>query len=333
MPTRSTSSSSIARASAPPNIALVKYWGKRDSILNLPAVDSISVCLEGPRTLVELAPSSCLRVGWNGDRLPEGLLPPYRRLLSHLLGPLCALDVQVTTALPVAAGLAGSAAAMAALAVAASSLADRPLHTHQLSAAARLGSGSAARSVPDGFAYWQRGSDPLGTDSFATSFAGPDHWPELRICALLLETGPKTVSSTEGMIRTATTSPLYEHWVASTNATAPRVRDLILQRDLQGLERLVLPQAMLMHAICMAASPPILYLSRRSLDLLSKLQDILPRDHWFATFDAGTNPIFFTLDSHLGQLESVLSELAPGVPLLISRAGPGARLEAGPGEF
>jgi diphosphomevalonate decarboxylase len=332
MPTRSTSNRAISRASAPPNIALVKYWGKRDSDLNLPAVDSVSVCLDGPRTRVELTPSSALRVGWNGAWLPHNLLPPYRRLLEHLLGPPCAVEVQVTTAVPVAAGLAGSAAAMAALAMAANDLSRRRLDPDGLSAAARLGSGSAARSIPDGFAYWHRGVDPSGSDSFARSFAGPDHWPELRICALLLETGRKAVSSTEGMVRTAATSPLYDRWVSATNVAAPAVRDLIIARDFQGLAQVVLPHAMRMHATCLASSPPILYLSRRALELLSRLHGELPPESWFATFDAGTNPIFFTLEPHLRQLESALTRLAPGAPRLVSCVGSGARLESGPEE-
>ncbi len=316
-----------AVATAPPNIALVKYWGKRDEELNLPAADSVSICLDSPRTRVELAPAAEDIVTWNGARLPANLLPPYVRILKALQNDREPVGIGVTTSLPVAAGLAGSAAVMAALATAAADYFEATLGNQARSALARLGSGSAARSVPSGFAYWHRGSLADGSDSFASSIAAPEHWPELRIVALFLDTIPKSVSSTLGMKRTAATSPLFADWVRACNETAPRMKEYILARDFAALAAATGEQAMHMHATCLTAQPPILYLSRQALSVLEKLQKELPGDMWCTTFDAGTNPLFLTVDAHLPALLATLDRLAPGKRRLVARAGVGARLE------
>lgn len=326
-------SSRSAVASAPPNIALVKYWGKRDESGNLPAADSVSICLDGPRTKVTMVPSDADEVIWNSERLAEPLLPPYQRVLDALRRPPHRVRIGVTTSVPVAAGLAGSAAVMAALAVAAADYFEVALGDPALSALARCGSGSAARSVPAGFAYWHRGALADGSDSFATSIAGPEHWPELRLVALFLDRERKLVSSTVGMRRTAATSPLYRRWVEACNEAAPRMRDYILARDFAALAAATREQAMHMHATCLTTQPPILYLSRRAVALLETLDTALPTDSWSATFDAGTNPIFLTLSQHLPDLVAALEELAPGIERLVARPGKGAALEAGqPGD-
>ncbi len=334
MPSRSMRSNRKAIASAPPNIALVKYWGKRDGQLNLPAGDSVSICLDGPRTRVELVPSDRDQVVWNGAVLPAGLLPPYRRILDALRSDPDPVEIKVTTAVPVAAGLAGSAAVMAALAVAATSYFGEDLTEESLSVLARLGSGSAARSIPSGFAYWHRGSQADGSDSFATSIRNSTHWPELRLVALFLDTSPKAISSTTGMRRSAETSPLYQQWIESCNRIAPQMEQHIRDRNFKELATATNEQAMLMHATCLTAQPPILYLSRKAMELLEKLADELPADSWCVTFDAGTNPIFLTLTGQLPNLLTALDEFAAGIERVVARPGVGARLEApDPGEL
>lgn len=327
MPFPSMLSSRTAVATAPPNIALVKYWGKRDETHNLPSADSVSICLDSPRTRVQLVPAAADGVVWNGRALGNELLLPYQRVLETLRRAVDPVEIQVTTSLPVAAGLAGSAAVMAALVTAGVEFFGRSLDARARSALARLGSGSAARSVPSGFAYWERGSRADGSDSYATSFAGPDHWPELRLVALFLEAGPKRVSSTVGMRRTAATSPMYADWVVACNQAAPLMRAHILARDFAALAAATREQAMLMHATCLTARPPILYLSRQALAVLDALRPELPEDSWCATFDAGTNPIFLTLAAHLPALEAALDVHAPGIQRLVARPGKGAQLE------
>ncbi len=334
MSSTSTSSSGPAprraAASAPPNIALVKYWGKRDDQRNLPAADSVALCLDGPRTHVLLEPGAADAVRWNGTLLPPERLPPYRRLLDHLRSqapdPVPVL-AEVTTRVPVAAGLAGSAAVMAAFAAAAAELFGLTPDQQTLSAAARLGSGSAARSVPDGFTYWQRGRHPDGSDSFTASFAPHDHWPELRLLAVLLETGPKRVGSTEGMIRTAATSPWFPAWVDACNRDAPLARDAILARDFASLAEIAERQAFLMHGLCLTARPPILYLSPAALDFVEALRRECRGIEWFVSFDAGSNPLLFTRNPDDLRLAEAVAGLAPTATVLTARPGPGVRLE------
>jgi diphosphomevalonate decarboxylase len=277
---------------------------------------------------VELVPFNQDRVVWNGAELPADLVPPYQRVLDALRSTAEPVEIRVTTAVPVAAGLAGSAAVMAALATAAASYFSVTLSEESLSALARLGSGSAARSVPGGFAYWHRGSLADGSDSFATSIADPDHWPELRLVALFLDTSPKAISSTTGMRRSAETSPLYQQWIEACNRVAPQMERHIRDRNFRKLAAATREQAMFMHATCLTAQPPILYLSREAMALLEKLAEKLPTDSWCTTFDAGTNPIFLTLEEQLPDLLAALDEFATGIERLVAKPGVGARLEA-----
>jgi diphosphomevalonate decarboxylase len=273
-------------------------------------------------------PSGRDRVLWNGQELPANLMPPYGRVLEALRTTVDPVEIRVFTVVPVAAGLAGSAAVMAALATAGAKHFEAHLSEKSLSALARLGSGSGARSVPEGFVYWHRGSLADGSDSFATSIAGPNHWAELRLVALFLDTRRKAVSSTEGMRRSARTSPLYQQWIDSCNRAAPLMKEHILDRNFGRLATATREQAMFMHATCLTAQPPILYLSREAFVLLERLEERLPADSWCTTFDAGTNPIFLTLNDQLPALLTALDEFAPESRQLVARPGVGSRLES-----
>ena len=226
---------SSATALAHPNIAFIKYWGNRDNALRLPANGSISMNLDGlfTRTTVTFSASfetDSLRIG-NRPVTGPGLerVSLFLDLVRQIAGMNERAEVVSENNFPSGAGIASSAAAFAALALAASRAAGITLTQRELSRLARRGSGSACRSTPGGFVEWQAGIEEA--DSFATSIAPPEHW-ELVDCVAIVSAGHKKTGSTEGHAL-APTSPLQ----AARVDDAPRRLDLcrraILERDFE----------------------------------------------------------------------------------------------------
>jgi diphosphomevalonate decarboxylase len=106
----------------------------------------------------------------------------------------------------------------------------------ELSALARQGSGSAARSIFGGFVEMSAGTRADGSDAVAHCAARGRDWP-LRLVVALTATGPKAIGSTAAMDRTAATSPYYAGWLASVPVDLAEARDALAARDLPAWGR------------------------------------------------------------------------------------------------
>jgi diphosphomevalonate decarboxylase len=319
-------------ASAPANIALVKYWGKRNRHLNLPVSDSIAVCLDSARSFAEFGPGQGA-VYWNERPLASALTAPYHRLCAAfgsggIMPATC--ELRIRSGLPARVGLASSSAAFAACAGAIAYGMDPLMSEAEMSVLARTGSGSACRSIPDGFTRWHRGQRADGTDSHAVSIAGPDHWPELRIITVELSCEPKRFSSTEGMLATAATSPLFQYWSDLCNSATEETVTAIRNRDFSALSELACGQARALHALCLTTSPPLLYLLPESVTLLTRLAVDLAGFQWLYTFDAGPNPILVTLQKWEVEIREALSVYVPEEGIRVFKPGLGVRQESCP---
>jgi len=313
-----------ATAQAFPNIAFIKYWGNRSDRLRLPANGSISMNLAGlyTQTCVSFEP------GLAADALVLNHVPSLGRSLHRVISFLNVVRrmagkkdfARVTSEnnFPTGAGIASSAAAYAALAVAASHALGLDLSECELSRLARLGSGSAARSVPGGFVEWQKGE--ADADSYAYSIATPEHWALVDLIAIVANEH-KPVGSSEGH-RLAGTSPLQAARVAGAEQRLEIGRNAILARDFAALAEVAELDSNLMHAVMMTSSPPLFYWQPASLALMK----IVPQ--WrkgglpvFYTLDAGPNVHLICEASSAEILKSHLDEI-PGVISTI-QAGPG----------
>jgi diphosphomevalonate decarboxylase len=233
--------------------------------------------------------------------------------------------VATRATVPRGIGLASSAAAFAALALAGSRAAGLALDPPALSALARRGSGSAARSVFGGFVEWRRGERPDGRDSVAEPLAPPDHW-DLRVVVAVTSTVPKAVSSRAGMERAAT-SPLYPAWIAGAEADLAEARDAIRRRDLEALGLLAEHSALKMHAVGLAARPPLLYWLGATIDCLRRVWELraggIPA---FATIDAGPQVKVLCLPADATRVADALRAV-PGVERVLACApGRGAEV-------
>jgi diphosphomevalonate decarboxylase len=293
-----------ATALAHPNIALVKYWGKRDEALILPHQSSLSLTLSpmSVTTTVEFGADTD-QVELNGhtakgserDRVLR-VLEAVRAEAGGKLGPARMVS---RGDFPAAAGLASSAAGFAALAVAARAAAGLPAEPRAASVLARLGSGSACRSIQGGFCEWRRGERADGADSFAVQRFSEAHWPELRMVVAILNRDEKEVKSRDGMKHTVETSPYYAAWVKDAEAELPRAVALLQRKDLEGLGALSERNAWRMHATAFAAEPPLSYMHPGTLGLIEHLREQRKKGMpvWF-TLDAGPNPVLLTDAAH-----------------------------------
>lgn len=316
-----------ATAIAQPNIALIKYWGKRDTGRNLPAVGSISITLRElyTRMCVEFdadAAADSLQVNGASE---ETMLPRLSACLDRVAGSE-RLRARITSEsnFPIAAGLASSASAFAALTVAGAEAACRDLPTATLASLAGQASGSAARSLLGGFVELEN----RGEDIAVSTLCASPEWP-LDVVVAITETGPKAVGSTEAMEISRRTSPFYESWVAQQPHDLDIARDAIARRDFGRLAAIAERNCLKMHSIMWASRPPLVYwnaATMRCLQTVRKLQgggiDV------FFTIDAGPQVKAVCLPEHTEAVAAALRETPGVVGIMISGLGSGARLES-----
>lgn len=312
------------------NIALIKYWGKRDVTLNLPAAGSISMTLGGLNTRTTVLFDEALRSDelWlNGQRVDDPKMSTFLDRVRRMAGRADFARVKTANDFPTAAGLASSASGFAALALAATRAAGLSLEPHELSILARLGSGSAARSIFGGFAEMSAGQAQDGQDSFAHQLAGADHW-DLRCLVTLCAQGPKKHGSTDAMIHTAQTSPYYEPWIDDVPQALDRARAAILSRDFDALAQVSEESCLRMHASAMAAGPGILYWRGVTVELMHLVRELRAQGMpCFFTIDAGPHVKVFCLASSAQALEAKLREVDGVLGVLVTHPGQGAWVE------
>ena len=318
---------STARANV--NVALVKYWGKRNPALNLPATGSISLTLDGlgVEAAVDFGAGEADHVVIDGVDAAGEEAKRVVRFLDLVRAAARRRErakVVLRSTVPRGIGLASSAAAFAALALAASRAAGLTLDPSALSALARRGSGSAARSIFGGFVEWHRGERADGVDSFAEPLAPIDHW-DLRTVVAVTSTAPKAVSSRDGMLRTAA-SPFYPAWVAGAEADLAEARAAIRARDLEALGLVAEHSALKMHAAALAARPPLVYWRAATVECMHRVWALRAEGvAAFFTIDAGPQVKVLCAPADAARVAAAL-EAVPGVARILA-CGPGRGAE------
>jgi diphosphomevalonate decarboxylase len=320
---------------APPNIALVKYWGVRDTERALPYNSSLSVTLDRlrSRTTVRFDPDLTEdQVILNGETAvggPRDGVIGFLDRVRALAGHRERAEVRSHNNFPMSSGLASSASGFAALAGAATAAAGMTLSDRALSSLARFGSGSAARSLFGGFVEWRAGTEPDGSDCYARPLFGPHHWPSLVDFVLLVEGAPfKEVRSAEAMQRTVATSPVYHSRIEELPGRLRRIHRAIRDRSADRLFPAVMEECDSFREVCETTRPSLDYLTATSRAILGEVR-ALNREagHPIAgyTHDAGAHVHVFTLERELPHVRRRLARL-PGVERTLTlHPGPGAR--------
>ncbi|MEU0954986.1 diphosphomevalonate decarboxylase [Streptomyces niveus] len=330
------SAAGSATAVAHPNIALIKYWGKRDQRLVLPWTSSLSMTLDlfATTTRVRLDPgaghdtAALNGVPATGETLRR--ITAFLELVRETAGSGQRAVVDTENTVPTGAGLASSASGFAALAVAAAAAYGLDLDATALSRLARRGSGSASRSVFGGFAVWHAGGDS-GTaaeadlGSYAEPVPAADIDPALVVA--VVNAGPKAVSSREAMRRTVDTSPLFRPWAASSEDDLADMRAALRRGDIDAVGEIAERNALGMHATMLAARPAVRYLSPATVTVLDSVLQ-LRRDGIaaYSTMDAGPNVKVLCRRADAERVAGAVREAVPDGTVLIAGPGPGARL-------
>ena len=287
-----TTKNRIGQAYAPSNIALCKYWGKRDTELNLPTNSSLSISLadKGATCRIQFSDDACNHFIVNGKTLDSN--SKHAKKLSGYVSLFrfndCYYTVMLDVNIPFAAGLASSACIFASLAKAINNLYQWNLDSNSLSILARLGSGSASRSIDHGFHQWDMGNSDTGLDSFASTI--PTQWNDLRIGLCILSDQEKSVGSREGMKRTVDTSTLYQSWPKQARSDIQTIARAISNKDFSLLGKTAENNALAMHATMLSAWPPLLYSTPETVALMQKIWGLRNDGlSLYFTQDAGPN--------------------------------------------
>ncbi|KAF5446299.1 hypothetical protein F2P56_031936 [Juglans regia] len=313
----------MVTAQTPTNIAVIKYWGKRDETLILPVNDSISVTLDPDHlctiTTVAVSPSFDRDRMWlNGKEISlsggrfQSCLREIRSRASDVEdeenGIKIAkkdweklhLHIASYNNFPTAAGLASSAAGLACLVFSLAKLMNVKEDQSKLSAIARQGSGSACRSLYGGFVKWIMGKDEDGRDSLAVQLADEKHWDDLVIIIAVVSSRQKETSSTTGMRETVETSLLLKHRAKEiVPKRILKMEEAIKNRDFTSFAQLTCADSNQFHAVCLDTSPPIFYMndtSHRIISIVEKWNRSEGTPQVAYTFDAGPNAVMIARD-------------------------------------
>ncbi|QPG98442.1 hypothetical protein C2857_007613 [Epichloe festucae Fl1] len=324
-----------ASTTAPVNIAVVKYWGKRDAKLNLPTNSSLSVTLS-QADLRTLTTASCSASYTEGDSLMlNGELSDisgartqacFRELRARRAAleaansafpKLSAMPLKLVSEnnFPTAAGLASSAAGFAALVQAIANLYELADSPAQLSLVARQGSGSACRSLFGGYVAWRMGEKADGSDSVADLVAPASHWPNMKALILVVSAAKKGVSSSSGMQQTVATSGLFQQRITQiVPANMKTMEEAIKDKDFATFAEVTMRDSNSFHACCADTYPPIFYMndvSRAAIRAVESINAEAGKTIAAYTFDAGPNCVVYYLQEDesavLGAFTGVLT--------------------------
>jgi len=323
---------------APVNIAVIKYWGKRDTKLVLPVNSSMSGTLDtkAMRSRTKITASRSIgthQMTLNGKSVSvtgnKRLMAVIKSLLA-MAGdyvvdgkvvikasewPEFGLDIVSDNNFPTAAGLASSASGLACFTKCLAKVYQIPdTKLTELTGVARQGSGSACRSLHGGFVAWEMGSKSDGSDSVAKQIVGENHWPEMRVLICVVSKGEKKIGSTSGMQQSVETSPLLKERAA--NVVPKRMEEMekaIKAKDFQAFAKLTMCDSNQFHAICLDTDPPLFYMNDTSRDIIDSLNEFNSEETKAAyTYDAGPNACIYLLEKNMEAcLAKLVKEFCP----------------------
>ena len=315
---------------ANPNIALVKYWGKRDSKLMLPLNSSISMTLSGVRTITHIKKSEKDSLSLNGIDISKDSIEyqeytdKFLKKIRELFPEVTPLKIVSENNFPTGAGIASSASGFAALALGINELFQLQLSPEEISKLARLGSGSATRSILGGFNYWLKGEQDNGKDSAIKQIASENHWPELNLAIAITSTEKKPISSRTGMSNTVKTSPEYQSlWLGTVEKDLETMEQAILSKDFSLLGKTAESSALKMHQTMRSSVPPIDYFNDGTKALIEKIKDWREAGELesYFTIDAGPQVKILYLSKDKAKVDQLISDTPEIKQVIHSQVG------------
>ena len=323
--------------SAPVNIAVIKYWGKRDESLILPTNSSLSLTLDqdhlSSKTTIALSQLSNDKLVLNGNEMDISCSKRLFTVINHArdarkcledkndeLEKLSLFKLLIVSSnnFPTAAGLASSASGFACLTFTLCQLYELPWSLQEASRLARLGSGSACRSLFGGYVAWDMGIREDGSDSLAVQIMDQQGWPDMECLILVVSDSKKDVGSTSGMQNTVLTSQLLQARIKTVDAKMKAMIKSIKSRDFNSFAELTMMDSNQFHSVCLDTYPPIFYLndiSKGIIQTITKVNEFYKeRGQGYKvayTFDAGPNAVLFLPKENVPLILSVIDKCFP----------------------
>jgi diphosphomevalonate decarboxylase len=306
-----------------PSLALIKYWGKRRRGINIPASPSLAVTLDALHSDTEIHPGSGgMRIELDGSPVDPERYAPFLQRLEKLAGHAVSLTISSRNSFPSSAGLASSSSGYAALALGCCAALGLDLPLQEISALARIGSGSAARAVYPGFTVLRAGS------SRAEALRGADFWPGLRVGLGIVSPYAKKTSSRDGMNEARRSSPYYRAWLDNSRVVMQKAEAAFLRRDLEELGSLMRLSYLRMFSTMLSSAPPLIYWKPETLALIHALEELRARGvSVWETMDAGPQVKFLCEEDDMQTVLHALSEAVPAVSWLSAAPGGEPRIE------
>lgn len=317
------------------NVALVKYWGKRDEKLILPNNSNISVAFDNLSTVTTVEFDTKYEKDifvLDDKKIMKG--PVLEKTISHLNKIRERANITTKAKIvsknnfPTAAGLASSASGFSALAFAGSKAAGLDLAQKELSILSRLsGSGSASRSLQGGFVEWQKGEKEDGSDSYAVQIAKPDYWSEFRIIVTIVTKATKKTSSTKGMNATVKTSPMYQGWLDTIEQDLKTMRNGISEKNFSKVGKIAESNCLKMHATMITTDPSLIYWEPDTIRVMKSVQNWREEGlESYFTIDAGPQVKVICLDKNAQELEKRLQNIEGVKQTIVCKVGGEAEL-------
>jgi len=319
-------------AIAHPNIALIKYWGRaleQPSYLNIPTNDSISMTkVSIPNLKSDFELLTHTTIDFSEDYTEDiGYLKDNGRYISFdkismkrilkVVDPLRKLsDISLNFKMisenkfPTAAGLASSASAFAALATCAADALKLDLSKKELSKYARLGSGSASRSIHGGFVWWHAGNSH--DTCYAEQICGANEFDIAAIIAVI-DRGKKDVTSDIG-INSAHTSVFNPVKIEESKKQATEIQKAIKNDDFSTVGKISEKNCLYMHTVMMTSEPALFYWNPNTLKVIKAVIKARRNEdvECYFTVDAGPNIHCLCRSEDLDAIEKILFKI--GIP-------------------
>ena len=289
-------------ASCPSNIALIKYWGKYEG--QIPANPSISFTLSNCKTETKMIFRSgekfsvkTFLAGKEETKFSEKIEKYFRSIEKYLSWILQgSFVIETENTFPHSSGIASSASGFGAIAKCLMEM-DKAFSgkdffdVKKASFLARLGSGSACRSVYDGLVVWGEVNEAEGSsDLYAVKYPDEEIHPIFRDFndyVLLIHEGQKSVSSTVGH-GLMNSNPYAERRFQEARDNFVPMKEILNSGDLQAFMKLVEHEALTLHAMMMMSDPAFILMQTGTLQVINRVWE----------FRKETNlPLFFTLDA------------------------------------
>ena len=317
-------------AQSPSNIAFIKYWGKTDSKTRVPTNNSVSMCLSNVYSTCTVEFDEKYQqddVNFIDEAVvKEKELKRIYQVIERVrakAGIITKAKVVTKNNFPKAAGIASSASGLSAVSMAAAGAAGLNLDKKELSKLSRLASGSACRSIPDGFVEWEAGNSP--ENSYAKTIFEPGWWKIADVIAVT-DKKMKKISSTSGH-KIADTSPFYKTRLAGIPDKIAKLKQAIKEKDFTAFGQILEQEALNMHAVCLTSTPAVIYWSGATMNIISTIVSAREENivEAYFTIDAGSSVHVICQQQDAAKVTKLLQAVDGVTKIYSNQPGIGAR--------